>query len=340
MSHFSKSCPTCKRVLPLLCATCPQCDSRTEESRAGDEAYNHMITIGMRISGIACALVIAAAISSRGRRPDWSDCRLMLLVGGVSAGTIWCALRALCGSTRRSLLNTALIPAFMIVAGVFIFREVSRAPAALAVPVAASAPSPAAAPLSQVATECFEYLRDQCNQAAGEVESARIAAMLSGDADDIETAQSSRARLTKLDQRMVEILSGMQKTEVALKKRLRSLGPLPRAQAALVAAVGASARDVARSADESIARQRRAIAKAQVILALLGDGSGRSAGGERRIIINTAADKQSYDKLLAEFDEAERAAKVGVGAVQQQCDEARRRMRAAGGGAWARAAAN
>ncbi len=338
MSHFSKSCPTCKRVLPMLCATCPQCDSRTDEARAADAAYNHMITIGLRICAVACALVIAAAISSRGRRPAWSDYQLMLLLAAVSTTTIWCALRALCGSTRRSLWRTALIPAFMIVASVFVFREVNRPPMPAA--VVSASPAPAAAPLSQVAIGCFDYLREQANQASDDIESAKVRSMFGVEADGIETVQASRARLTKLDQRMLEIAAGMRKTETALTRRLRSIGPVPPSQAQLVAAVAASAKEVARSADESIAKQRQVLAKAGALLALLSDRSEQNRGGERRIIINASPNAQAYDRLLAAFDDAERTARLAHADVQQQCEQARRRIRAAGGSALVKAAAD
>jgi hypothetical protein len=341
MSHFSKSCPTCKRVLPLLCASCPQCDSRTEEARSADEAYNHMITIGVRISAIACALVVAAAISSRGRRPEWSDYRLIVMLSTVSAVSVWCALRALCGTSRRSLWRTALIPAFLIVAGVFVMREVHRMPMPAAVDAsaavaredikAASLARPrTSAPLSQVADECFAYVNEQAAKAASEVAAASIGAMLDPEAKESEAIAANRARLAKLDERMRQIHASIRKTQADLSKRVRALGALPPGQAVLAETVAASARNVCSSAAQSVMSQRRVIARAQEILRLCEDQSAPKAGGAKQIIINGSANREFDARLLAQWSEAERAAARALDLVQQNYDQARQRIRAAG----------
>jgi hypothetical protein len=335
MAYFSKSCPTCKRMLPMLCATCPQCDSRTDAARDADDSYNHMITLGMRISAVACGLVVAAAITSTGRKPEAADYKLMLVILAVSAGTIWGMLKATIGETRRSLWRTSLIPAFIIVACIFIVREVNGQRAAVMAETSpaidttavvfspSSAPANSKAPLSQVAGECFDFVYNQAVESAKDVRNANVGGML--DVDTADAAKARRAELTKLDGELREADERARKTATELTSRLQNIRPGSKSAATLVTAVRESAAELGKKSHESIAYHRRMVEAAQTVLNFLEPRAGRYST-KSRITVNNAGDTEAYERLMAEFDAAERDAATSLRNAQKQYIQAKRRI--------------
>jgi hypothetical protein len=113
-------CPGCKQNADRDLGFCSICGYDFVDDRA--ESYNRTAVFWMRVTAVLCAVVAVTAVRSTGRRPDYNDYRDMMILQVVPAVLIWGVLKLIYRGSQRKLWVTALIPSFLIVAGVFAWR--------------------------------------------------------------------------------------------------------------------------------------------------------------------------------------------------------------------------
>ncbi len=309
-------------------ATCEQ----EPEIPDADELYNTSITWWLRVSCLISAVITYVAIRATGRRPGIADFAEMALIPLCAGTALWGLLRVKYPKSRRALWRTSLVPAYLLVAVVFVFHAAgssagpAQAIAAPPLPAVVTPPPQSMVPLIRLASECFTDLESQAKKAGNEAFIANLPAMFTLKPTSPASLSASRAKLKAMDAELIEIDADIRSSAAALGSKVDAADAPASIRSTVMVAIRETGTELVRRCRESVAHQRRLVHQADLILAFIEPRFNRLAAKPKQTVFATRTDQAAFERLVKQYDLFEEQSTLVLRRLHSKGDESKQQL--------------